>query len=98
MGMSTGIQAFIPDTDVDYQKHKKILLACMEADVSLPKETAIYFGEDYPTNYLLEQKLSVKLKQGVHYKDWSNETSEGFEVDLLELPKGVTKLRFSNSW
>lgn len=96
--MSTHIMAFMPDTDADFKKHKKILLACMEAEVSLPKETAEYFGEEDAEEYLLDEKLSVELKEGVHYKDWSDESSQGFEVDLSKLPKWITKLRFCNSW
>lgn len=44
MGMSTHIKAYIPDTDPEYQKHKKILLACADANASLPKETMKYFN------------------------------------------------------
>ena len=96
--MSTHIQAFMPDTDADFQKHKKILLMCIENEVSLPKETAQYFGQKEPEEYLLDEKLSVSLKENVHYKDWSDESSQGYEVDLSKLPKGITKLRFYNNW
>jgi len=98
MGMSTHIQAFIPDTDAEFQKHKKILLMCSENDVSLPKETAEYFGSDSADEYLLDEKLEIELKEDVHYKNWFDESSQGFEVDLTKLPKGVTKLRFYNNW
>ena len=98
MGMSTHIQAFIPDTDAEFKKHKTILLMCSENEVSLPKETAEYFGSEDAEEYLLDEKLEIELEEDVHYKDWSDEGSQGFEVDLLKLPKGVTKLRFSNSW
>ena len=98
MSMSTHIEAFIPDTDPDYQRHKKVLLACADADVSLPKETADYFGEEGPEEYLLDEKLEQELKEGVHYSKWHKNSSAGFEVDLTKLPKGVTKLRFYNSW
>lgn len=96
--MSTHIKAFIPDTDVEFQKHKKILLMCLENEVSLPKETAKYFGSDTAYEYLLEEKLEIALKEDIHYKDWSEDSREGYEVDLTKLPKGVTKLRFYNSW
>lgn len=98
MGMSTHIQGFIPDTDTDFKKHKKILLFCMEENVSLPKETAEYFGSDDAEEYLIEEKLEIKLEEGVHYKEWMEDSSKGFEVDLTRLPKGVTKLRFFNTY
>lgn len=98
MGMSTHIQAFIPDTDAEFKKHKKILLMCLENEVSLPKETAEYFGSEDANEYLLDEKLEIELEEDVHYKNWSDEYCSGFEVDLLKLPKGVTKLRFFNGW
>lgn len=100
MGMSTHIRGFIPDNDPEYLKHKKILLVCSESGVSLPKETMKYFGTKYEDadKRLLEEKLEVELKEGVHYKEWGEESSQGYEVDLTKLPKGITKLRFFNNW
>jgi hypothetical protein len=98
MSMSTSIRGFIPDTDPEYQRHKKVLLACKEAKVSLPEETAKYFGSKYPDLCLLEEKLEVNLVNGTHYKEYRAEMQEGFEVDLTKLPQGVTKIRFYNSY
>jgi hypothetical protein len=98
MGMSTDIKGFIPDTDKDYLRHKRVLLACKENQVSLPKETAAYFNANMPDPYLLEEKLEVELQNGVHYKEWREDMQQGFEVDLTKLPQGVTKLRFYNCW
>lgn len=98
MSMYTRIRAFIPDTDETYQKHKKVLLACLDADVSLPKETADYFDSQEPYEELLNEKLEIELTKGVHYNDWEtdDEYSEGFEVELKNIPKGVTKIIFCN--
>ena len=98
MGMSTYIRGFIPNTDAEYKKHAKVLVACAEAEVELPKQTADYFGSKEAYEELLEEKLEVKLKNGTHYKAWSSDMQEGYEVDLTKLPKGVTKLRFYNSY
>jgi len=98
MGRSTHIEAFIPDSDKEYQKHKKILLMCLENDVSLPKETAQYFGSEDAYESLLDEKLEIELEEDVHYTKWCDEYRSGFEVDLSKLPKGVNKLRFYNSW
>lgn len=96
--MSTYIQAFIPDTDDLYQKQKKVFIACMEAGIDLPKETAEYFGSQYPEKYLLEEKLIVRMKEGVHYKNYNADMQDGFEIELKDIPQGVTKLRFVNSY
>lgn len=92
--MSTRIEAFVPDTDKEYQKHKQVYDVCTKADVSLPKETEEYFkGCDEP-----EQKLQVELVKGQHYIIYGRDMEEGFEVELSQLPEGVTKIRFINSW
>lgn len=96
--MSTNIYAFTPDTDPTYQKHKKILLACKEAEVSLPKETAEYFWENDPEEYLLEQKLQVELEKWVHYEEYNEEYWAWFEIDVSKIPQWVSKIRFLNSW
>lgn len=99
MGMSTHIIAFTPDTDKEFQRHKKILMACHEGKVRLSPDTAEYFGYDHPIMSLMDDKLSVELTDGEHYEKWSDgEGSSGFEVDLTKLPAGVTKLRFYNNW
>lgn len=98
MGMSTHIIAFIPDTDETYQKHKKVLIACREAEVELPKATAEYFGYSYPEDCALEEKLQFKLQKGVHYRPWSSDMQEGFEIDLENIPKEVKTIRFYNSY
>ena len=62
MSMSTHVKAFISDEDETYQKHKRILLVCKEANVSLPKETAEYFEEDKVAEYLLKEKLECEVE------------------------------------
>lgn len=99
MGLSTHIKAFIPDTDPEFQKHKSVALVCMEAKVSLPAETSNYFNVRHsPYPGMFDEKLAIQLREGEHYEEWRGEASDGFEVDLSKLPKGVTKLRFYNSW
>lgn len=95
MGMSTHVIGFIaPDNDI-YIKHAKVLEACADARISeLPRETADYFGSKYPDLSLLEDKLTVKIP--VHkYIDIG---ASGFEVVISEIPAGVEKIRFFNSY
>lgn len=98
MGMSTHIKAFIPDTDPEYQRHRKVLLACDEAEVSLPKETAEYFGViDFDKN-TLDDKLEFDIKNSDCLSKWKDHDADGYEIDLTKLPQGVTKIRFYNEW
>ncbi len=98
MGMSTHIEAFMPDTDETYQKMKKVYLACEEAQMELPEAAQKYFGTNYPEDEALDRKLAIDLKLDVHYTEYNADMVEGFEVDLTKLPKGITKLRFTNRY
>ncbi len=96
--MDINIMAYMPDTDSEYQKHKRLLLTCLEAEVSLPKETAEYFGADKPSEYILESKLEIRLIKDVHYSEYNNQTLSGFDIHLKTLPKSIDKIRVFNSW
>jgi len=95
MGMSTNIKGFIPDTDSTYLKHLAVLQACLAAGIKkLPKETAEYFDSERPEEYLIEEKLEVDIPS----RPYSDGGSEGYEIIVSEIPKGVHKIRFYNSW
>ena len=94
MGMSTRVIAFISDQDTAYKKHAKVLIACYEANVSLPKETADYFGSFVAELYLLEEKLEIEIPM----TEWRNDYCEGFELFVSDIPSGTHKIRFYNSW
>jgi hypothetical protein len=95
MGMSTRITGFVSSENENYKKHSKVLIACVEAGISeLPKETAEYFGSKYPEEYLLEEKLEIKIPK----HEYSKDMTEGFEIIISEIPPGVHKIRFVNSY
>jgi hypothetical protein len=95
MGMSSRVTGFVSPEDENYKKHAKVLNACIDADIKkLPKETAEYFGSDYPEEYLLEEKLETRIP----HHDYSADMTEGFEIIVSEIPEGVYKIRFTNNW
>jgi hypothetical protein len=95
MGMSTYVKGFVSPENENYKKHAKVLNACIEAGISeLPKETAEYFGSKYPEQYLLEEKLEIKIPKHEYREDMT----EVFEIIVSEIPDGVHKIRFVNSW
>ena len=95
MAMVSFVTAFISPENDEYKKHARVLRACIEADIAeLPKETANYFNSKYPETHLFEEKLEIKIP--VH--DYRDDMSEGFEIIISEIPKGVYKIRFTNSW
>ena len=98
MGMSTSMVAF-REPDAEYQKHKKVAEACWAADVEVPEATAKYLGQDAIDMEDAEQGLAFSWveckKMTTPYED---SDSVGLEVDLRQLPSGVVRLRFYNSW
>jgi len=93
--MSTRITGYVSPENENYKKHAKVLNACIEAGISeLPKETAEYFGSKCPEKYLLEEKLEVNIPAS----KWNTEYSSGYEIIVSEIPDGVHKIRFVNSW
>lgn len=83
------------DDNEKYKKHAKVLKACYDAGVSeLPKETAEYFGSKCPDLYLLEEKLEIEIQKHEYHGD----ATRGFEIYISEIPEGVHKIRFVNSW
>ena len=95
MGMSTRVIGFVSPNDENYKKHSKVLIACIEAGIKeLPKETANYFGSTYPEEYLLEEKLEISIPA----HEYSADMQVGYEIIVSEIPEGVNKIRFYNSW
>lgn len=95
MSMSTHVKGFIPGTDPTYQKHKKVLVACHEAGIEkLPIETADYFDSAFPDLCLLDEKLEVEIAVNEVHENGSAH----YEVYLKDIPQGVEKIRFTNSW
>lgn len=95
MGMSSKVTGFVSAEDPTYKKHVKVLRACLEAGVSnLPKETAEYFDNEWPEEYLIEEKLKVNIP----HREYRAEMQEGFEIDIDSIPEGVKVIRFVNSW
>lgn len=94
MGMSYYVQGFVSPDNEQYQKHCKVLRACIDAGVSLPKETAEFFGDDSPEEYLFEDKLQVEVPN----HEWNGDCANGLEIKVSEIPKEVDTIRFVMSY
>jgi hypothetical protein len=93
--MSTHVTGFIPATDSLYIKHSNVLKACIDAGIEeLPRETAEYFNCKYPEKYLFEDKLRVDIP----VNEIHNDSGVHYEVSICNIPQGVEKIRFTNSW
>ena len=59
MSMSTNVVGFVSTENITYQKHAKVLEACIEAGVrELPKETAEFFNSKYPEKIPFRRKIT----------------------------------------
>lgn len=92
MGMSTHVVGFIP-RDEKWEKYEAIYRSCEEAGVEPPDEVMEFFEWESP---LGKPGQVVDISQAV--EDFAGEAEYGFTVNLSELPKNVTAVRFFNSW
>lgn len=94
MSKSYHVVAYVDNKDKIYQKHSKVLIACLEASVDLPKQTAEYFGSSEAYAGLLEEKLEVEIQK----HDWTDGYNDGYEIYVKEIPDGAYKIRFYCSY
>lgn len=88
MGMNTYVVGFVPP-DEQWQRLKAIHDACTAAGVEVPSEVEQVIGSE-PTDYGREVDVPAK--------EWTDETREGYDIDVSKLPPGITVIRFYNSW
>jgi hypothetical protein len=90
MGMSTHVVFLRDGNDEEHQKKVKVLKACIDANVAIPKEILDYFDGSYDPDVALEINFKAR--------EWGDHYRSGYEVDLDEIPEGVKTIRFYNSW
>ncbi|MFA5376801.1 MAG: hypothetical protein WC455_13715 [Dehalococcoidia bacterium] len=92
MGMTSGVEGFRPP-NAEWKKMKAVYDSCEKAGIEIPDEVSKFFDDETPD----ENGQTVDLGDAV--SEWSDgDMSEGIEVDLTKLPKGLTIIRFHNSW
>lgn len=89
MSMSTHIIGFIPPDD-KWEAMKEAYDACRLAGVGIPEEIMEFFNYQAPDPQGVEIELSTS--------EWSNESSKGYELRVVDIPKNVQVIRFYNSW
>jgi hypothetical protein len=94
MGMSMHVIG-IPERE-HFDKMIELKEKCDELKVTLPIEISKYFGIYHAeTTECLEHE---KLFQDVPHREWSNSYSNGFEVDVKDIPDTVETIRFYCAW
>jgi hypothetical protein len=91
MSLSISVKGFRSPLDQEHQKHIKVLQFCKEMKVSLPEETAKYFGDDIRIECIDPDDL---LEVEIPFYEVSTEYGRKYEVILGEIPDGVHKIGF----
>lgn len=91
MGMTTDI-VFLREADEFHKLKVDVLNACEKAGVAAPDEIEKYFLYESNTDAALEIQVDTSKYE------WEDDDSSGFEIDIRELPEGVKKIRFFNSY
>ncbi len=94
--MSIYVRLLRSEDNTQYQEYLKILRSCNDAGVEIPEEVDKYFGGYGSDNDPL-QPLEIPFK----FEQWHNlegSLTEGFDINLEELPEGVKTIRVFISW
>lgn len=89
MSMSTQVRGFKPPGK-KWKEMQTIYNACKEAKVQIPKKVLEYFDYEDPDPAGIEVTLLL-----VPYNE---ESRDGFELKVSEIPEGVEIIRFWNSY
>ena len=92
MSMSTHIVGFRP-ADEKWKQMKNIWESCESANIPIPNEVLDFFDHTPPRD-----KPGSEVELGEAVQEWSNEYSQGYELNLSKIPNGVNVIRFYNSW
>jgi hypothetical protein len=88
------------ERDADFEKHFKVLKACKDAGISLPKEVADYFGSAVDlcesAEGIGEAALEVDIDKLI--ATTSAMGRKDLTLDLADLPKSVKRLIFRVIW
>ena len=89
MGMSTWVKGIKPP-DEKWEKMKAIWDACEKADIEIPEEVEEFFDGEPPD----DKGVVVEIPK----HEYTDDSRQGFEIYLNELPKDIQIIRFVNAW
>jgi hypothetical protein len=95
MSMTTTVRGFRPP-DEKWKKMKAVWDSCQKAGIEVPDDVQAFFNWVDPDPRGVETDLTAGKSPAA--KEWGDSDSQGYEVDLSRLPKGLTFIRFCNSW
>jgi len=92
----------IPDTDSEFVKMLEAKAFCEERGLSYPQEVEDYFGPlvNESEEVIRREKRNVDLStHGLNIaRKWNADMEDGFEIDVVDIPKDIKAIRFYCSW
>lgn len=95
MGMSTHVYGIKPPDDT-WRRMKAVYEACEDAGILPPPEVDQFFDHEKPDDKGVIVGLDCPAHEAV--TEYSDNSREGYEIDLSKLPKDIKIVRFLNSW
>ena len=92
MSMSTHVMGVIPP-DEKWKQMKAVWDSCETAGISVPKEVEKFFNYEKPDDAGVIFDLVLP-----YARRYSDTGSEGYEIDVKDIPENVKTIRFYNSW
>lgn len=95
MGMSssvTGLRA----KDAQWGKKREAVKALVAAGEAVPDSLMDFFGGMEPENILKDDTAGLEVE--IPEKEGSDEASSWIEINVKDIPAGVERIRFINSW
>lgn len=90
--MSMGMHVVgIREPDEKWRLMKAAYDVCQAAGIEIPDSVQDFFGYEPPDDAGLLVDLAFA-------REWRDDSREGLEIDISELPAKITKLRFYFSW
>ena len=87
--MSSYVSGYRSPNDPQYKKMLKVKHACEEAGLDLPKEVEDYFPDEEDDSPL---KVEIPCEKS------QDDASDIFTVFVKDIPKGVERITFRNSY
>lgn len=93
--MSTSVIGIIPADD-KFKKMLSIYKSCKDIKIAPPIEVLDFFHGETPDESGVKIHLSYPEHDGV--KEYQNDYSSGYEIEIDKLPKNIKFVRVVNSW
>lgn len=95
MGMSTHVNG-IRERTPELIRKRKAVEALVAAGEPVPDSLLKFFGDHSPESILKDSGAGLEVN--IPWSEGQDDSSQWIEVAVKDIPKGVERIRFTNSW